>query len=111
LADYGLAIGSLEPGQAAGRLRQRPPAVQKQLLALLEECRAWAPAEDVQQKEWLAAVLALETDPWLMQFRQAVAQRAWSEVEQLVEQVDVRRYHPALLVGLAFTLRKEAGAS
>jgi tetratricopeptide (TPR) repeat protein/serine/threonine protein kinase len=111
LADYGLAIGGLEPRQTVERLRQRPRAVQKQLLALLEKCRTRAPAEAVRPKQWLQAVLALEADPWLLQFRQAVAQRAWAQVAQLVGQVDVRRYHPAMLVGLATSLSDESLAS
>jgi tetratricopeptide (TPR) repeat protein len=111
LADYGLAIGGLEPGQAVERLRQRPPAVQKQLLALLEECRARAPAEATRATQWLAAVLALEADLGLAEFRKAVAQRAWAQVARLVGQMDVSRYHPAVLVGLAITLPEKAGAS
>jgi serine/threonine-protein kinase len=111
LSDYGLAIGDLEPSQAVGRLRQRPPVVQKQLLALLEECRTCAPAEASRPRQWLAAVLALEADPWLMQFRQAVARQAWTQVEQVLGQADFSRYHPAVLVGLAASLPAKAGAS
>jgi tetratricopeptide (TPR) repeat protein/tRNA A-37 threonylcarbamoyl transferase component Bud32 len=110
LADYGLAISSLEPDQALLRLRQRPLAVQKHVLAVLEECRAWVPTEQVGQRQWLEAVLAVEADPWLTQFRQAVTQRAWAQVEQLAAQAEVARSHPAVLVGLARTLPKEARA-
>jgi tetratricopeptide (TPR) repeat protein/tRNA A-37 threonylcarbamoyl transferase component Bud32 len=111
LADYGLAIGGLERGQAAARLRQRPPAVQKQLLALLEECRLWAPPEAVGERRWLAAVLTAEDDLWMGQFRQAVAQGKWAQVERLVNQVDVSRYHPAVLVGLSRALTAKAPGS
>jgi serine/threonine-protein kinase len=81
LADYGLAIGRLEPREAATRLRQRPLAVQKYVQAILLECLAWVPKKEGRQRQWLAAVL--EADPWLEQFRQAREQRAWAELEKL----------------------------
>jgi tetratricopeptide (TPR) repeat protein len=111
LADYGLVIGGLEADKAAAQLRQRPLAVQLHLRAVLEECLARVPQEQSAQRQWLTAVLAPEADPWLKQFRQAVAKRDWAEVELLVGQADVSRYHPAVLVGLEASLRKEAGAS
>jgi tetratricopeptide (TPR) repeat protein len=111
LADYGLAIGSLEPGQAAARLRQRPGALQMHLRAVLEECLAWVPEKAVEQRQWLAAVLAIDADPWLVQFRKAVAKGAWAEVEKLAGQAKVSRYHPAVLLGLARNLPEEARAS
>jgi tetratricopeptide (TPR) repeat protein len=111
LADYGLAIGGLELGQAAARLRQRPKAVQPHLRAVLEECLAWVPKEQGAQRQWLEAVLAVDADPWLKQFRQARAKRAWAEVEQLAAQAEVARYHPAVLVGLAGYLRDQAPAT
>jgi serine/threonine-protein kinase len=111
LADYGLAIGGLQPDQARERLRLRSPAVQKHVMAVLEECLAWVPKEEVGQQKWLAAVLALEADPWLMRFHQAVAKGAWAEMEKLAAQAEVGRYHPAVLVGLARNLPEEARAS
>jgi tetratricopeptide (TPR) repeat protein len=111
LADYGLAIGGLDAKEAAARLRQRPPGVQPYVRAVLEECLAWVPQEQGVQRQWLEAVLALEDDPWLKQFRQAVANRAWAEVAQLAEQAEVSRYHPAVLAGLARNLPEVAGAS
>jgi tetratricopeptide (TPR) repeat protein len=111
LADYGLAIGSLEPGQAVERLRQRPLALQKHVLAVLEECLARAPKEQGAQRQWLAAVLAMEADPWLKQFRQAVTKRAWAQIGKLAAQAGVDRYHPAVLVGLARNLPEAAWAS
>jgi tetratricopeptide (TPR) repeat protein len=109
LADYGLAIGGLGAAEAAARLRQRPPAVRPQLRAVLEECRAWVPKGKVGQRQWLAAVLAVDADPWLEQFRGA-AKGAWAELERLASQAEVSRYHPAVLVGLARTLPEEAQA-
>jgi tetratricopeptide (TPR) repeat protein len=111
LADYGLAIGGLEPGQAVERLRQRPQAVQPYVRAVLEECLAWVPKGEVGPRQWLAAVLAVDADPWLAQFRQALTKGAWAEVEQLAGQAEVGHYHPAVLVGLARALPDEAGAS
>jgi tetratricopeptide (TPR) repeat protein/serine/threonine protein kinase len=111
LADYGLDIGSLEPGQAAERLQQRPSVVQPYLRAVLEECLAWAPKEQGAQRQWLAAVLAVDADPWLKEFRKAVAERAWAEVEKMARQAEVVRYHPAVLAGLARNLPKEARTS
>jgi tetratricopeptide (TPR) repeat protein len=60
--------------------------------------------------QWLAAVLAVDADPWLQQFRQAVAKRAWAKVEQLAAQAEVGHYHPAVLIGLVRTLPQEAQA-
>jgi tetratricopeptide (TPR) repeat protein len=110
LADYGLAIGGVKPDEAAAQLRQRPEAVQPYVRAVLEECLARVPKEQVEPKQWLAAVLAVDTDPWLKQFRQALAKRAWADVEQLAGQAEVVRYHPAVLVGLTRTLPEEARA-
>jgi tetratricopeptide (TPR) repeat protein len=110
LADYGLAIGGLEAGEAVARLRQRPTAVQAHVRAVLEECLAWGPKGQVAQRQWLEAVLAVNADPWLEQFRQAVAQRAWAQVEQLARQVEVGRYHPAVLDGLTHNLPEGARA-
>jgi tetratricopeptide (TPR) repeat protein len=103
-----LAIGRLEPREAATRLRQRPLAVQKYVQAILLECLTWVPEKEVRQRQWLAAVL--EADPWLAQFRQAREQRAWAELEKLTAQMEVGRYHPAVLVVLARTLRDAARA-
>jgi tetratricopeptide (TPR) repeat protein/tRNA A-37 threonylcarbamoyl transferase component Bud32 len=111
LADYGLAIGGLKAEEAAARLRQRPAAVQPYVRAVLWECLAWGPKEQNAQRQWLAAVLAVDADPWLKQFWQAVAKRAWAKVEQLAAHAEVGRYHPAVLVGLADILPEEAGAS
>jgi tetratricopeptide (TPR) repeat protein len=110
LADYGLAIGGLKAGEAAARLRQRPATVQPYVRAVLEECLARVPKKEVGARQWLVAVLAVEADPWLEQFRQAVAKRAWAQVEQLVAQAEVSRYHPAVLVGLARNLPSPARA-
>jgi tetratricopeptide (TPR) repeat protein len=63
------------------------------------------------QRQWLAAVLAVDADPWLRQFRQAVAKRPWPEVERLAGQAEVARYHPAVLVGLARNLHDQAPAT
>jgi tetratricopeptide (TPR) repeat protein len=111
LAEYGLAIGSLAEGEAAARLRQRPLAVQPYVRAVLEECLAWAPKGEMGPRQWLAAVLAVDADPWLKQFRQAVVKEALAEVEQLVAQVEVGNYHPAVLAGLARNLPPAARAS
>jgi serine/threonine-protein kinase len=107
LADYGLAIGGLAADEAVARLRQRPEAVQAQVRAVLEECLACVPPEQGVQRQWLVAVLAVDADPWLQQFRQAVEKRAWAKVEQLAGQADVIRYHPAVLIGLARNLPKK----
>jgi tetratricopeptide (TPR) repeat protein len=109
LAEYGLAIRGGEAKEAAARLWQRPATVQPHLKAVLEECWALVPAEEVGQKRWLAAVLAVDADPWLQQFRRAVAQGAWAEVEQLARGAEVSRYHPAVLVSLVRSLPTEAG--
>jgi tetratricopeptide (TPR) repeat protein len=106
LADYGLAIGGLKVGEAAARLRLRPVAVQKYVQAILDECLAWAPKKEVRQRQWLAAVLAVEADPLLAQLREPKGARA--EVKKLAAQVEVARYHPAVLVGLARNLPEEA---
>jgi hypothetical protein len=111
LADYGLAIGGLAAGEAAARLRQRPAAVQPHLRAVLEECLAWVPKKEGRHREWLGAVLAVDADSWLKQFRQALGKQAWAEVEQLAGQAEVARYHPAVLVGLARNLRDQAPAT
>jgi serine/threonine-protein kinase len=111
LADYGLAIGGLKAEEAAARLRQRPAAVQPYLRAVLWECLAWAPKEEGAQRQWLEAVLAVDTDGWLAQVRKAAAKRDWAQVKQLAGQVKVSHYHPAVLVGLARTLPPAAGAS
>jgi tetratricopeptide (TPR) repeat protein/tRNA A-37 threonylcarbamoyl transferase component Bud32 len=110
LAEYGLAIGGLKADKAAARLRQRPSAVQPYVRAVLEECRTWVPKEEVGQRQWLTAVLAVDGDPWLKQFRQALAKGAWAEVEQLAAQAEVGRYHPAVLIGLVRKLPEEARA-
>jgi tetratricopeptide (TPR) repeat protein len=111
LADYGLAIGALKADEAAARLRQRPLAVQPYLRAVLWECLGWAPKDEVGQRQWLEEVLAVEADPWLKQFRQAVAQRTWKEVEKLAGQAEMSHYHPAVLLGLAHNLPDKARAS
>jgi tetratricopeptide (TPR) repeat protein len=111
LADYGLAIGGLAAEEAAARVRQRSAAVQAQLRAVLEECLACGPKEQGAPRQWLAAVLAVDADPWLKQFRQVLAKQAWAEMEQLVAQAEVARYHPAVLVGLARNLGHQAPAT
>src|SRR5262249_10866593 len=75
LADYGLSIGGSDPAQALASLRQRPLAVQKHVQAILVECLAWVPKEEASQRQWLVAVL--ESDPWLVQFQQALDRSAW----------------------------------
>jgi tetratricopeptide (TPR) repeat protein/tRNA A-37 threonylcarbamoyl transferase component Bud32 len=110
LADYDLPLGGLAAEEAAARLRQRPPTVQPYLRAVLEECLAWVPPGKEGQRKWLTAVLAVDADPWLQQFRQAVAKRAWAQVEKLAAQAEVSRYHPAVLAGLARSLPAEARA-
>jgi tetratricopeptide (TPR) repeat protein len=110
LADYGLAIGGLKAEEAAARLRQRPLAVQPYLRAVLEECFALVPKKEVRQRQWLEAVLDVDADPWLKQFRQAVAKEAWAELEQLAAQAEVSLSHPAVLIGLAVNLPEEARA-
>jgi tetratricopeptide (TPR) repeat protein len=108
LADYGLAIGGLDAGEAAAQLRQRPPGVQPYLRAVLEECLDRVPKGQGAQRQWLEAVLAVKSDPWLTQFREAVTKRDWAHVEQLAGQAEVGRYHPAVLAGLARNLPEEA---
>jgi tetratricopeptide (TPR) repeat protein/tRNA A-37 threonylcarbamoyl transferase component Bud32 len=110
LAEYGLAIGGLKAGEAAARLRQRPEPVQAHVRAVLEECLAWVPEDQGAQRQWLKAVLAVDADQWLAQFRQAMKQRAWAKVEKLAAQAEVGRYHPAVLVGLVRNLPEEAQA-
>jgi tetratricopeptide (TPR) repeat protein len=110
LTDYGLAIGGLEVSQAAARLRQRPEAVQPYVRAVLWECLAWVPKKEVGQRQWLVAVLAVEADPWLVQFRQTGAKGAWEKMEQLAGQAEVSRHHPGVLVVLARNLPDAARA-
>jgi tetratricopeptide (TPR) repeat protein len=101
----------VEANEAAARLRQRPRAVQPYLWAVLQECLARVPPEQDVPRQWLTAVLAVEPDPWLKEFRQAVGQRAWTEVAKLAAQAEVGRYHPAVLVGLTRNLPEEARVS
>jgi tetratricopeptide (TPR) repeat protein len=110
LADYGLAIGGLKADEAAARLRQRPEAVRPHVRAVLEECLARGPQEQGAKQQWLAAVLAVDADPWLKQFRQAVTRGAWADLKHLAVQAEVGRYHPAVLLGLARHLPQEAQA-
>jgi tetratricopeptide (TPR) repeat protein len=111
LAEYGLALGGLAAGEAAARLRQRPEAIQPHLRAVLWECLAWAPQEQGAQRRWLAAVLAVDADPWLKQFRQAVEKKEWPDLEKLAGQAEVGHYPPAVLIGLARNLPPAARAS
>jgi tetratricopeptide (TPR) repeat protein len=111
LADYGLALGGLAAEEAAARLRRRPAAVQPHLRAVLEECLAWVPKKEGRHREWLGAVLAVDADPWLKQFRQTLAKRAWVNLKHLAVQAEVARYHPAVLVGLARNLHDQAPAT
>jgi tetratricopeptide (TPR) repeat protein len=111
LTEYGLAIGGVEVKEAAARLRQCPEAVQAHLRAVLEECLARVRKGQVGPRQWLEAVLAVDADPWLKQFRQAVAKEAWAELEKLAGQAELSRSHPAVLDGLAASLPEEAGAS
>jgi tetratricopeptide (TPR) repeat protein len=111
LVDYGLAIDSMDASEAAARLRQRPPAVQKYMQAIFEECLVWAPENDVRQRQWLTAVLAGDDDRWLQLFRQARVKGPRARLKKLATHAEVARHHPAVLVGFARNLPEELRAA
>jgi tetratricopeptide (TPR) repeat protein len=107
LADYGLALQSLPADKAAARLQQRPPAVQEQLMGLLQECWYWAPTQ-AEAKRWLRALLAqADGADWRQQVRQAVEQKTGVALEELLRGPEVARQPAAFLVWLGRVLPPE----
>jgi serine/threonine protein kinase/tetratricopeptide (TPR) repeat protein len=101
LADYGLALGALPPAQAATLLRQRPPAVQEQLMGLLQECWFRAPKGEAEAKRWLAALLSqADGEGWRQQVRQEVEQNQGVALAKLLQGPEVERQPAAFLVWL-----------
>jgi tetratricopeptide (TPR) repeat protein len=103
LAAYGLGVGVTAPARAAERVRQRPPAIQGRVTAVLDACLQYA-AKDEDQT-WLREVLAAtDRDPWRRQVRRAVSARDVPALARLAREADVRRQPPSFLVLLALAL-------
>jgi tetratricopeptide (TPR) repeat protein/tRNA A-37 threonylcarbamoyl transferase component Bud32 len=109
LADYGLALQSLPADKAAALLQQRPPAVQEQVMGLLQECWFWAPEQEADAKRWLAALL-VQADGvgWRQHVRQTVEQKQGAVLEQLLRGPEVARQPAAFLVWLGRVLPLDA---
>jgi tetratricopeptide (TPR) repeat protein len=90
LAQWGLPLGEMPPGQTKALLEQRPRPMQDRLAVLLHFCLSRVPAEQKEQRQWLTEVLATaDPDPWRQQVRQAVAQADAALLTRMVDQVDV----------------------
>src|SRR5262249_5708241 len=98
LAAYGLTLAAAAPEEAALRLRGRPPAVQEQLIGLLQECWYWAPLSEAKSRRWLAEVLRqADADPWRRQVRQALAKKEPGALAQLLPRAQPARPPPPFL--------------
>ncbi len=81
LRDYGLAAGSVEPGAAAERIRQRPAAVREAIAATLDEWIILATDPQLKLDEphldWLKSVAEATqpADGWTREFRAARAEK------------------------------------
>jgi serine/threonine-protein kinase len=108
---YGLPVGEGEPKAAAGRIQQRPAAVQAAIVAALDE---WSDLTgDPKQGEWLRAVrdAAEPQDAWARQMRAAArepnAAKRRAALEKLAASADVGKVAPRALTRLARLLGPE----
>jgi serine/threonine protein kinase/Flp pilus assembly protein TadD len=111
LHGYGIELGHTPPAEVAARLRDRPDAVYRTLVAALDECLVYAPKAEVPTRRWLlAALLAADNDGWRARVRQALLDRNWEALEPLVRDVDVRQQPPSflLVVALSFPAQKRS---
>ena len=112
---YGLPAGEGEPAPAAGRIRQRPPAVREAIVAALDEWTDLADTPMYQITEphraWLRAVVAAAEpgDAWTKELRLALAEtdeaKRRTALEHLAAAVDVRQHPPRTLTRLAGRLQ------
>src|SRR5262249_47259121 len=109
LAEYGMALGVLPAERAAALLRQRPPAVQEQLVAMLQVCWRWAPEKDPETKRRLAAGLTkADGDPWRQKVRQALESKDRAALGELLQDPKAARQPAAFLVWLSHQLPGKA---
>src|SRR5262249_40475701 len=96
------------PEEAALRLRGRPPAVQEQLIGLLQECWFWAPLSEAKSRRWLAEVLRqADADPWRRQGRQALGEKGAGGPGERAPGAAAERQPAAFLVWLGQVLPRE----
>jgi serine/threonine-protein kinase len=99
LRRYGIAIGEMAPDQAAARVRLGPEPVRRSLIAALDECMLWAPAEKPKLRSWLlVALAAADNDAWRARARRVRTRRDWKVLEQMAGEVDVRKQPPSFLI-------------
>src|SRR5262249_11956866 len=80
-------------------LRQRPPAVQEQLMGLLQDCWFRMPAPEA--RRWLAEVLEkADGDRWRQQVRQVIERTQWAALERMLREPEAERQPVAFLVFL-----------
>jgi serine/threonine protein kinase/Flp pilus assembly protein TadD len=105
LHQYDIAIGVMEPAQAAVCVQGRPDPVRGVLLAALDECLKQAPKEDSQSRQWLLAALAdADNDAWRAQARRAWVDGNWKALEQLALEANVQKQPPNFLLIVANSL-------
>jgi serine/threonine protein kinase/Flp pilus assembly protein TadD len=99
LHDYGIDIGVTAPAEAAARVRSRPEAVYRTLIAAFDEYLNLTPREDEQTRQWLRTTLqAADNDTWRTRVRKAVTEHDWKSLELLTREVDVRQQPPSFLL-------------
>jgi serine/threonine-protein kinase len=111
LRAYGLKIGQTPIEQALARLRKRPMAVQKHVVAALDLCLRTATGVSWRERQWLVGVVvAADTDPWRQQMRTALRSRNRKAAEQLLRQFEPGEHSPAFLFLVADGLPRTAEA-
>jgi eukaryotic-like serine/threonine-protein kinase len=96
---YGIDFVATPVAQAVSFIQQRPPPIQEYLLAALESSSAHVPKEDLQARQWLAAVLkAADTDPWGQWARAALEARDWPALEKLVQEARTAGQRPVFML-------------
>jgi tetratricopeptide (TPR) repeat protein len=96
---YGIEIGVTPLAEILARIKGRPEAVQMNLVAALDECCRFAPAEDTGAKTWiLAALHAIDDNRWRASIRDALAAKDKKALALLAGEIDVSQQSPSFLV-------------
>lgn len=107
LRQYGIEVARTPPARALARIKERPEAMQAQLLAALQECYVLTPKRDTAAERWLLEVLnTADADPWRVRLRQASNDPA--ALVQLSRAVDMSRQRPSFLISVARAMPPDA---
>src|SRR5262249_19119346 len=72
LREFGIEVAVTPPADAVARIQGRPPAVQRLVIAALDECLMFLRREDANSGPWLLEVLqTADGDPWRSEVRKS----------------------------------------